>query len=115
MRIPKFSRARYIALLLAVGASACSGELLSPATPTAISFSPGALTLRVGANQQVIPSALFNNQPISVSKLQFRWSSSAQQVATVDNTGRITEPPRDYRRLHFVRTWSHGEIPNTSI
>ena len=25
------------------------------------------------------------------------------------------EPPRDYRRLHFVRTWSHGEIPNTSI
>ena len=26
-----------------------------------------------------------------------------------------TEPPRDYRRLHFVRTWSHGEIPSTSI
>jgi uncharacterized protein YjdB len=90
MRTPNFSRACYIAFLLAVGASACSGELLSPATPTAISFSPGALTLRVGANQQVIPSALFNNQPISSSQLQFRWSSSAQQVATVDNTGRIT-------------------------
>ncbi len=28
---------------------------------------------------------------------------------------RQLEPPRDYRRLHFVRTWSHGEIPNTSI
>jgi uncharacterized protein YjdB len=90
MRTSKCTGARSIVLLLAVGASACSGELLSPATPTAISFSPEALTLRVGANQQVIPSALFNNQPISVSQLQFRWSSSAQQVATVDNTGRIT-------------------------
>ncbi len=26
-----------------------------------------------------------------------------------------SEPPRDYGRLHFVRTWSHGEVPNTSI
>ncbi len=30
-------------------------------------------------------------------------------------SSRSSEPPRDYRRLHFVRTWSHGEIPNTSI
>jgi len=25
------------------------------------------------------------------------------------------EPRRDYRRLHFVRTWSHGQIQSTAI
>jgi hypothetical protein len=39
----------------------------------------------------------------------------SQHVLMVLSSETLAEPPRDYRRLHFVRTWSYSEIPSASI